>query len=560
MKTKAWMVVFLAAVWIFSGSGWAQEPTGAILANGLGGATAATPDMDLSISVAVDPGNDSGSAADWWLVRLTPSGDWLFYTFALGWQTAGPGLTGLSPAYQGPLFRLDPFSLVSVSDLSPGGHAFFFGVDTRKNGVLDTPLYYDHVSVSIKETAAYRVYGLNFGPYIQNDENPGLEGAPITEEKLKDRLAKLVGRAQWVRTFGCDDELRDMGKLAHAMGLKVAAGAWLNSDMENNTAQMDCLIEQANLGHADLAVIGSENFLRGDLTVADLAGYMDRFRQEAPGVPVSYADTHNMLLTHPEIVDELDVVMVNYYPYWEGAALNEAVAVVHGWHQYMEAIANKKPVMVGETGWPSCGDTIGNAVPSPENAAAFFLNFVSWARANNVDYFYFEAFDEPWKSGSEGPQGACFGIWDPNKNLKPGMQAVFDGQTVADNWSQGAIPGGPGDPEMEFTLVPQYGDETTDLKGRVWHVNPVNYRVAVYIRVSGNWWTKPSFSQPLTMIGVDGSWSCDITTGGVDPIATEIAAFLVPLGYSPPLASGSPTLPAQLETDALASIQVDRTP
>ena len=71
----------------------------------------------------------------------------------------------------------------------------------------------------------------------------------------------------------------------------------------------------------------------------------------------------------------------------------------------------------------------------PENAAFYFLNFVSWARANSVQYFYFEAYDEPWKAAREGPQGACWGLWDQNSQLKAGMQAVFDDQTLADNWT-----------------------------------------------------------------------------------------------------------------------------
>jgi len=59
-----------------------------------------------------------------------------------------------------------------------------------------------------------------------------------------------------------------------------------------------------------------------------------------------------------------------------------------------------------------CGERIGDAVPSPENAVLYFLNSVSWARATHVDYFYFEAFDEACMAQYEGPQGTCWRIWD----------------------------------------------------------------------------------------------------------------------------------------------------
>lgn len=98
--------------------------------------------------------------------------------------------------------------------------------------------------------------------------------------------------------------------------------------------------------------------------------------------------------------------------------------------------------------------------------------------------------------------------------------------------------------EIEFTYVPPFGSYD-DLQGSVTGVDPDDYKVAVYINVSG-WWTKPSSAQPLTPINGDGSWICDVTTGGIDECATEIAAFLVPNGYSPPPASGQQCLASEL--------------
>ncbi len=60
------------------------------------------------------------------------------------------------------------------------------------------------------------------------------------------------------------------------------------------------------------------------------------------------------------------------------------------------------------------------------------------------------------------------------------------------------------------------------------------HAVAVYIFVGG-WWTKPTFAAPLSAIGPDGTWTCDITTGGADIYATQLAAYVVPVGYAPPL-------------------------
>lgn len=112
-------------------------------------------------------------------------------------------------------------------------------------------------------------------------------------------------------------------------------------------------------------------------------------------------------------------------------------------------------------------------------------------------------------------------------------------------------------PDIRFTSVPRIGTFAT-LKGRVSGVPRSGFRVAVYIRVQGGWWTKPYAAEPLTAIRKRGRWRCDITTGGVDEEATEIAAFLVPATYVPPRAAGDETLAAELVEHAVATTSATR--
>ena len=99
-----------------------------------------------------------------------------------------------------------------------------------------------------------------------------------------------------------------------------------------------------------------------------------------------------------------------------------------------------------------------------------------------------------------------------------------------------------------------------DLIGQIWHVEPTDYKIAVYIRVGTGWWTKPYLASPLTNIECDGIWTCNITTGGSDALANTIKAFIVPVGYNPPLASGLTTLPAAIYENSIASVEVTRSP
>jgi len=113
-------------------------------------------------------------------------------------------------------------------------------------------------------------------------------------------------------------------------------------------------------------------------------------------------------------------------------------------------------------------------------------------------------------------------------------------------------------PSLELTSVPSFGS-TEDLRGLVTAGAPEDYQVAVYIYV-GTWWTKPRMTEAAVPVHDDGTWVCDITTGGIDEYATEIAAFLVPRDAEIPTASGDGQLPAALSDLAVASARTTRPP
>ncbi len=340
---------------------------------------------------------------------------------------------------------------------------------------------------------------------------------------------------------------------------KTAVGAWLGRDLAANEQQIASLIAVAEAGHVDIAVVGNEVLLRNELSENQLIGYISRVREAIPpSIPVTTAEVCGLILAHPAVLDAVDVVFANHYAYWEGIKLPCAVQALRSCHAELVAAAGTKPVVISETGWPSCGNAIGEAEPSPENASTYFQRSISWARANDVPLFYFGAFDESWKARDEGPQGACWGLWDKDGKQKPGVEPVFRKAIVTDDWDTETIPGGPGTPSIEFTFVPEYGS-FENLRGQVRHLRPADYRVAVYIYVSG-WWTKPYWNRPATRILCDGSWICDITTGGVDQRATRIAAFVLPAHYDPPLMRGDAALPQELFENAVAQIEVERSP
>ena len=371
----------------------------------------------------------------------------------------------------------------------------------------------------------YKLYGLCVGLYLDIGENPN-SGTVLTENEIRDRLAKIAFYTIWVRSFGSSLGMENFARIAkQEFGLKVAAGAWLSGNATADAKEIANLIAAAKAGYVDIAIIGSETLLRNDLTATQLINYINQFKAAVPGVKVTTSDVYNEFISHPAVITACDILFANYYPFWDGNNIEQAIASLNANYLKLKAVAGGKEIVVSETGWPSDGDQKIDAVPSLENAAFYFLNFISWTKVNNVSYFYFEGYDEPWKSAYELLVGDHWGLFFTDGIMKPGMEKVFNGETIPDNWTVDTIPGGEGDATITAVYSNGY------LVGKVLHVDPDEYCVGVYIKVRGNWWIKPYWAYPKTVINPDGSWTCDVITGGVDEEATDFAIGLFPADY-----------------------------
>ncbi len=287
---------------------------------------------------------------------------------------------------------------------------------------------------SVSLTGGTKIHGINFGPFVREGSAPG--ATDLSESELTNLLTNLAPYTEWVRTYGTNNGQDKIGEIAHSLGLSVAMGAWLDADLPTNTTQINDVIALAKAGHADMVIIGSEVLLAGSLSESDLVAYIDQAKAALPDWDIACAEEIGAMMNALLWQDACDIWLVNIYPFWQGVNINQSVRSMHKQYADLLAMADGKPVIISETGWPSgTSDRVGmgDALPTPENAAYYFLNFISWAEANDVDYFYFEAFDEPWKE--ELGFGSHWGVWDRFLNLKPGMELVFNGFSHSDNWS-----------------------------------------------------------------------------------------------------------------------------
>ena len=158
--------------------------------------------------------------------------------------------------------------------------------------------------------------------------------------------------------------------------------------------------------------------LRKDLEVEILIEYIRLVKREVPGVPVGYVDAYYMYVNYPEIVDEVDVILSNCYPFWEYCGLDISVEYMKKMYEMVSENTHGKPVIITETGWPNKGSQYGDAMPSYENAMNYFIESQKWAKEHKIGLFYFSSFDEVWKVNHEGEYGAFWGLWDKSGTYK----------------------------------------------------------------------------------------------------------------------------------------------
>jgi exo-beta-1,3-glucanase (GH17 family) len=264
-----------------------------------------------------------------------------------------------------------------------------------------------------------KLSSVSFAPFGEG-ESPLTKVFPTAEE-IDEDLRLLSTETHTIRTYSILG-LTDVAAMAQKYGLNVIQGAWIGgmTMAEENQAEIDQLIKLANQ-YPDVikrVIVGNEVLLRGELKPEQLLQYIRQVKK-AVKQPVSYADVWSFYIRYPEIAKEVDFFTVHILPYWEDEPLkieDTAAHIEKNYRKIREAYPDK-PILIGESGWPSAGRQRGWAVPSVVNEAKFIRSLVQLANKNGFDYNIVEAFNQPWKSQLEGVVGANWGLYSADRKL-----------------------------------------------------------------------------------------------------------------------------------------------
>ncbi|MDE2316907.1 MAG: glycosyltransferase, partial [Xanthomonadaceae bacterium] len=267
---------------------------------------------------------------------------------------------------------------------------------------------------------------------FQRYQSP-LKGDFPSDDQIDSDLKLLRRYSPNIRTYSMLQNPQ-IPRLAEREGLKVLAGAWIDTRLDNNDKEIAALIAQARRypGTINRVLVGNEVLFRNDVPPQQLMAYLDRVRA-ALHQPVSTAEPDFIWEKYPELAQHVDFITVHLFPYWNGIPLTNnipltgtsrdiehfpAIAAALGSYNKLRQMFPNKHIVIGEIGWPSNGVRVKYAEPSVSNEAIFDREWFNVAKRNHIDYYLFEAFDQPWKEQLGSSTEAYWGLFNADRQQK----------------------------------------------------------------------------------------------------------------------------------------------
>lgn len=276
---------------------------------------------------------------------------------------------------------------------------------------------------------------VSYAPYYGKNQSPFVLGTHISPAQIDADLKKLATLSSCVRTYSVGQGMDYVPEAAQKIGLKVYLGAWVGWTDADNEAEIALAVKRANEypNTIKALIIGNEVLLRQEQTPATLQRYLS-YAKSHTKTPITYADVWEFWNKHQEMEPYVDFVTVHILPYWENDPVAVEQAVQHA-STIMAQLGTtfKKPILIGETGWPSVGRQRNQSKPSLINQARYVREFLQTAHDKNWQYNVIEAVDQPWKRTLEGTVGGYWGLFDtdlkPKFSLSAPVAERHDGST-----------------------------------------------------------------------------------------------------------------------------------
>lgn len=271
------------------------------------------------------------------------------------------------------------------------------------------------------------IQGWAWQPY-RSGQGPEVGQARPQRWQMEEDMAVLGRHARRIRTYGATEEWREASETARTQGMTVLQGAWIGRDPERNRTEIAAALALSRKQTSGL-VIGSETQYRGEIEAPQLLELIIQAKALSP-VPVSTAEGWPFWLHHPEFVEQVDFLTVHVLPFWEGRKDEDPVTYAIAKVEELRRRYPDKRLVIGETGWPSAGDSSWGDTANLAAQADFLARFLAWTKTEGIETYVMEGIDGAWKTSIEGKPGPYWGVYDAARRPKYDLGGV----TIPANW------------------------------------------------------------------------------------------------------------------------------
>lgn len=174
--------------------------------------------------------------------------------------------------------------------------------------------------------------GLCYSPF-RDGQSPEAGIFP-TADQIKEDLESLKDITGSIRTYSTTNSSEKIPAIAKQLGLSIYQGVFLSSNLEQNKAEIENAITLANQKMVDSIIVGNEIMLTNTLNESALIQYIREVKQNVPAsVSVTTAEPWSEWIIHPNVVKEVDYLMVHVHPFWEDQSIETAAQYVVGYNE-----------------------------------------------------------------------------------------------------------------------------------------------------------------------------------------------------------------------------------
>ncbi|KAJ5926782.1 hypothetical protein N7516_008555 [Penicillium verrucosum] len=331
--------------------------------------------------------------------------------------------------------------------------------DATTNGDLDK--HSSEIKALMGNNDLHKVFpGMDYTPW--GVQYPDCVKWPPSQNNITRDMAVLSQLTNTVRLYGTDCNQTEM--VLHAIDrlelkdIKLWLGVWIDSNTTSTERQIKHLYklldDTKDTSIYKGIIVGNEALYRAGESKQSaqktLISYIKDVTKEVKkrNLDLLIATSDLGDNWNADLVDEVDVVMSNVHPFFAGVNVDVAVSWTWDFWQSHDVSLTKgtdKKQIISEVGWPSgggkdcgdskvCDDDTPGSVASVDNMNTFMSDWICPALENGTDYFWFEAFDEPWKVQFNTPGKEWedkWGLMDSARKLKKGLKIPdCDGKTA----------------------------------------------------------------------------------------------------------------------------------